>query len=56
MMGKISANGIDDVRNVKTMMIYECKGTNEHPLIGSKRAFLHSVHMRMLVWQSSHII
>ena len=46
MTEKISANGIDDVRDVKTMMHHEFKDTDdEHGLMGSKEVFVHSVHM-----------
>ena len=46
MMEKISANGIDHVRNVKTIMVFECKGIDdEHGLMGSKKAFVRSAHM-----------
>ena len=37
MMVKISVNGIDDVRNVKLIMVHECKGIDdEYGLMGSK--------------------
>ena len=45
-MERISANGIDDVRDVKTIMVYECKVIDdEHGLMRSRKAFLRSVHM-----------
>ena len=46
MMEKMFANGIDDVRDVKTMMVHESKGIDdEHGLMGSKKYFVRSVHM-----------
>lgn len=46
MTGKIYADSINDVRDVKTMMLHECIGIDdEHGLMGSKEAFVHSVHM-----------
>ena len=46
MMEKISANGIDHVRDVKTIMVFECKCIDdEHGLMGSKKAFVRSAHM-----------
>ena len=37
MMEKISANGIDDVRDVKTIIFHECIGIDdEHGLMGSE--------------------
>ena len=38
MTEKISANSIDEVRDVITIIFYECKGIDdEHGLMGSKK-------------------
>ena len=47
MMERISANGIDEVCDVKMMTIHEFGGIDDgHGPMGSKKALVHSVHMR----------